>query len=99
MESTTRDHTTDPAPTGAEEPDVWRNAAVGAVIGFLVTTLATTAAGLAAGIEPGSALGLGAFIGSWGGAGFGFMMGATVPFARHLEAAHARRRTDPPPDR
>jgi hypothetical protein len=74
--------------TNAEEPDVWRSAAVGAVIGFLVATIAVTAAGLAGGLETGSAVGLGIFVGMWSGVGFGFMMGATVPLARHLDAVN-----------
>lgn len=38
----------------------------------------------------GASLGLGAFVGIWGGGGFGFMMGGTVPLARHLDAQSAR---------
>ena len=34
----------------------------------------------------GNALGLGTFVGVWGGGGFGFMMGATIPYARYLDA-------------
>jgi len=34
----------------------------------------------------GNALGLGTFVGIWGGGGFGFMMGATIPYALYLDA-------------
>lgn len=86
-----------PAPgrTGSPsaEPEVWRNAGVGGVAGFLFAALAVTAAGVAGGMGAGGALALGTFVGLWGGVGFGFMMGATVPLARQLDATHARRPT------
>jgi hypothetical protein len=65
------------------EPEILRPAAIGAATGFAVMTLIVTIGGTVAGIEPGAAFGLGVFTGMWGGAGFGFMMGATLPFARH----------------
>ena len=60
-----------------------RAAAIGGVIGFVVLTAVIWLIGTAAGLEASSALGLGAFVGAWGGAGFGFMMGATITISRH----------------
>lgn len=94
MEPTARDDRTDPVPTD-EMPPVWRKAAFGAVAGFVLSTVAVVVAGVAGGMGAGAALGLGAFVGLWGGVGFGFMMGATVPLSRHLDAAHARRPAGP----
>ncbi len=65
------------------DPEILRPAAIGAATGFAVVTLIVTIGGAVSGIEPGAAFGLGVFTGMWGGAGFGFMMGATLPFARH----------------
>jgi Mg/Co/Ni transporter MgtE len=67
----------------SDEPNIGRSAAIGAAIGFVVVTVGITVAGTVGGMQPGSALGLGAFVGTWGGAGFGFMMGGTIPLARH----------------
>jgi hypothetical protein len=77
------------------EPNIGRTAVIGAVIGFTVVSVVVTAIATLSGMHPGSALGLGTFIGTWGGAGFGFMMGGTIPFARHLdaEAAHSSHRS------
>ncbi|MDZ7678848.1 MAG: hypothetical protein U5K29_09870 [Acidimicrobiales bacterium] len=80
----------------APDPEVLRPAAIGAAIGFVVITLAVTIGGSAGGIEPGAALGLGLFTGMWAGAGFGFMMGATLPLARHMDAAE-RNKARPTP--
>ncbi|HLU41107.1 MAG TPA: hypothetical protein VKZ55_01790 [Microthrixaceae bacterium] len=73
------------------DPEILRPAAIGAVAGLVVVTLLVTIGGTMMGIEPGGALGLGVFAGMWAGAGFGFMLGATVPLARHLDrVAHDR---------
>ena len=67
------------------DSEILRPAAVGAATGFTVVTLIVSIGGTVSGIEPGAAFGLGVFTGMWGGAGFGFMMGATLPFARHAD--------------
>lgn len=67
------------------DPEIMRPAVVGAATGFAVVMLTVAIGGTVSGIEPGAALGLGVFTGMWGGAGFGFMMGATLPFARHTD--------------
>jgi hypothetical protein len=67
---------------------------IGAVIGFFAVMIALTVGGALSGVEPGSAFGMGCFVGFWGGGGFGFMMGGTIPFARHLDAVEAARSTD-----
>lgn len=72
-----------------EYPNVARSGMIGALVGFVVSTIAVTVGGSLAGIEPGAAFGLGAFTGMWGGAGFGFMMGATIPLGLHMERSHA----------
>jgi hypothetical protein len=87
-----------PEPTGprllsgesSDEPNIGRSAMTGAVLGFVVATVAVTVLGILGGIGAGASLGLGIFVGMWGGAGFGFMMGATVPYARHLDAHRMR---------
>ena len=66
--------------TGLEDPEILRTAVLGAAIGIVVVTLGVTIAGV---------LGLGLFIGTWGGGGFGFMMGGTIPFARHMDRVEA----------
>lgn len=81
-----------PAGHGADPP-VGRAAAVGAALGCLASVVGIAVAGTASGMDPGGALGLGAFVGIWGGAGFGFMMGATLTLARHEDAARAARST------
>ncbi len=103
MEATARDHTTEPVPSRlgppplavvpdrAErrpEPNVGRNATIGALVGFVLATVAMTVAGVAGGIDAASSLGLGVFVGIWGGVGFGFMLGGTIPLARYLDADH-----------
>jgi hypothetical protein len=70
---------TDHAPT--DGAGIGRSAIVGAAVGFLVVTIGVTVAGTLGGIGFGASLGLGAFVGMWGGAGFGFMMGGTIPAA------------------
>ena len=74
----------------ADMPNVGRSAAIGYLVGFVVVTIAITVGATFAGQGVGASLGLGAFVGLWGGGGFGFMMGGTVPLARHLEARSAR---------
>jgi hypothetical protein len=84
-------HDTAAEPAGealAPEPNIGRSGLIGAVIGFIVVTLAVTIGGTLGGIHPDAALGIGIAAGMWGGAGFGFMMGATVPFSRYLDALH-----------
>jgi hypothetical protein len=78
--------TTDPI-----ERTVARAAAVGATLGFVFTTVVVSIAGTIGGAGFGASLGLAVFIGMWSGIGAGFMFGATVPFSRHLDAAHADR--------
>lgn len=87
-------------PTTEDEPRVGRTAMIGAAVGFaVVTTIVALAGAIGGGLGAGSAFGLGVFVGIWGGAGFGFMMGATIPLARHLDATHAARSThDGPAD-
>ena len=78
----------------SEEPNIGRSAMIGAVIGFFAVMIAITVVGALSGVEPGSAFGMGCFVGFWGGGGFGFMMGGTIPFARHLDAVEHARSTD-----
>lgn len=73
----------------AAMPNLGRTAMIGYVVGFVTATVAVTAAGTLGGLGFGPSLGLGAFIGIWGGGGFGFMMGGTLPLARHLDAQSA----------
>ncbi len=74
------------------EPNVGRGALRGAALGFVCSLVGIGTFGTVSGMDPGSALGMGAFVGVWGGAGFGFMLGGTIPFARHLDAvAHSNR--------
>jgi hypothetical protein len=79
-----------PGGTAAVAPNVGRTALIGFVVGFVLVTVAVTVAGTFAGYGAGASFGLGAFIGLWGGGGFGFMMGGTVPLARHLDAQASR---------
>ena len=78
-------------PGSPQEPNVGRWAAIGAAIGFAVMTVAITAAGTLCGLGFAGSLGLGVFVGIWGGAGSGFMMGATIPLSRYLDAVQATR--------
>jgi hypothetical protein len=71
-------------------PNLGRTAMIGYVVGFIAATAVITVGGTLAGLGLGASLGLGAFVGIWGGGGFGFMMGGTVPLARHLDAQSAR---------
>ena len=82
---------TSPLPAMLEEPNVGRTAAIGAVIGLVVMTTLVTLVGLVNNFGFGPSFGLGLFIGLWGGAGSGFMIGATVPLSRYLDAVHAAR--------
>jgi hypothetical protein len=77
------------ASPATEEPDIERSAIIGAVVGFFAVMIAITVGGTLGGVEPGSAFGMGVFAGFWGGGGFGFMMGATIPLARHLDVVRA----------
>jgi hypothetical protein len=70
-------------------PNFGRTAMIGYLVGFIAATVAITVAGTLGGLGFGASLGLGAFVGIWGGGGFGFMMGGTVPLARHLDAQSA----------
>jgi hypothetical protein len=71
-------------------PNVGRVAMVGYAVGFVIATVVITIVGTVAGLGLGASFGLGVFVGAWGGGGFGFMMGGTIPLALHLEAQHAR---------
>ncbi|MCB1015231.1 MAG: hypothetical protein KDB10_08955 [Acidimicrobiales bacterium] len=77
------------ASSEAAMPNFGRTAMIGYVVGFVAATVVITVAGTLGGLGFGASLGLGAFVGIWGG-GFGFMMGGTVPLARHLDAQSAR---------
>jgi hypothetical protein len=80
------------------EPSFGRGAVIGAAIGFVTVAAAVTAGCASSGVDLASSLGLGAFVGLWGGAAFGFMMGGTLPYARHADAeaaARERRAGDP----
>lgn len=68
-------------------PNVRRNAAIGATTGFLVTVVAVAVGCALGGMAPTSALGLGVFVGGWGGAAFGFMLATAISLVGH---------TDPP---
>ncbi|HEY8543945.1 MAG TPA: hypothetical protein VIL36_02815 [Acidimicrobiales bacterium] len=72
-------------PAEQDPPRVGRGAVIGYLVGFTVLTAAITVAGTLGGLGWQAALGLGAFVGMWGGGGFGFMLGGTLPFARHLD--------------
>jgi hypothetical protein len=67
------------------EPNVGRSAVTWAIVGFVVATAAITVAGTLSGLGAGGSFALGAFAGIWGGLGFGFMMGGTIPLARYLD--------------
>lgn len=85
-----------PVAAPSKEPDIGHTAMIGAAIGFVVALATVTISGTVAGLGLTVSIGLGAFVGLWGGAGFGFMMGATIPFARYLDAQHsADHRGDP----
>jgi hypothetical protein len=73
------------------QPNWGRGGAVGYLIGFFAATVIITTIGTVGGLGFAPSFGLGAFIGVWGGGGFGFMLGATIPLARHMdaEAAHS----------
>ena len=68
------------------EPNWGRGGAIGYLIGFSAATVIITTIGTVGGLGFGPSFGLGAFVGVWGGGGFGFMLGATVPLARHMDA-------------
>lgn len=74
-------------PREADEPRVGRSGAIGAAIGFVVSIIVVTIAG-AAGLGSGGAFVLSLFVAVWGGAGFGFMTGATLSLAFHLDRQH-----------
>lgn len=78
------------ASSEAAMPNVGRTAMIGYLVGFVAATVVISVAGTLSGLGFGASLGLGAFVGIWGGGGFGFMMGGTVPLARHLDAQSAR---------
>jgi hypothetical protein len=80
-----------------QEPRLGRAGVIGYVVGFVVTTAAVTVAGTLGGMGFAPSLGLGAFVGVWGGGGFGFMLGGTVPFALHLDRLEAAARAEHPP--
>ena len=85
--SPTVDHAAD------DEAALWRSAMIGSVVGFIVLAVGITIAGTVGGIGAASALGLGVFVGAFGGAGFGFMMGASTALVRRVEpqpSAHSQ---------
>jgi hypothetical protein len=69
------------APTRPAAPDVRRNAKIGASTGFVVTAVTVTVGCALGGMAAPSALGLGVFVGGWGGAAFGFMLGSAISIA------------------
>lgn len=75
------------SPHSPGNPNVRRNAAIGATTGFLVTVVAVAVGCALGGMAPTSALGLGVFVGGWGGAAFGFMLATAISLVGH---------TDPP---
>ncbi len=78
---TTSVDTSGPYGTSTKSGD-FRAATIGAVVGFAIVFIAILTAGLIGGIDVGSALGMGLWIAFWGGGGFGFMLGGTVPGRR-----------------
>ena len=72
------------------EPNLGRSAVIGYVVGFFFVAIAITAIGTLSGWGFVNSLGLGTFVGVWGGGGFGFMMGGTIPLARHVDAQASR---------
>lgn len=68
--------TTNPAPVPTAVDSV-RRTAIATIVGFVVVAAGVTGLSMLFGEDPIGSLGVGAFVGSWGGAGFGFMMGAT----------------------
>lgn len=81
-----------PETSTPDEPNVGRTAMIGYAVGFVVSVVVITAVGTIAGMGFGASLGLGAFVGVWGGGGFGFMMGGTIPLARYLDDQSHRAR-------
>ena len=78
------------APDAEEsETGIGHAIARGAIAGFVGVGALVAIGSAVAGMEPASAVGFGAFVGSWGGAGFGAMLGGVVGFTRHLDAEHA----------
>lgn len=75
---------------GVTEPNWGRGGAIGYVTGFLASIVIITTIGTVGGLGFAPSFGLGAFVGVWGGGGFGFMLGATIPLARHMDAEAAR---------
>jgi hypothetical protein len=69
-----------------------RGAAIGYLIGFTIAATVITIVGTLGGLGFGPSLGLGAFVGVWGGGGFGFMLGGTLPLAREMDRAEADER-------
>lgn len=78
----------------SEEPNVGRTAMIGFAVGFIAVAVGITVAGTLGGLGFVASLGIGSFVGIFGGGGFGFMMGGTVPLARHHDAHPAR--SNPP---
>ena len=86
--------------TTAPEPNVGRTAMIGYLVGFVAPVAIITAVGTIEGLGVGASFGLGAFVGVWGGGGFGFMMGGTIPLARYLDdQSHRARGARPTPPR
>jgi hypothetical protein len=62
---------------------------LGVAVGFVVVAPLVALLGWLSGSGPMGAVGLGVFVGSWGGAGFGGMLGATIAVIRHETATPA----------
>jgi hypothetical protein len=82
---------TEPASSHAE-PNLGRAGAIGFLVGLLLVTVSITLVGAIWGMGLGPSLGLGLCAGIWGGGGFGFLLGATLPAARQLDEEAARGR-------
>lgn len=69
----------------ARDPEhgVARGFVVGSIIGFVATFVVCGGIVLACGLGAGPALGVGVFAASWGGPGFGGMMGAVLAYSRN----------------
>lgn len=78
-------------------PPPGRGAVRGAVIGFVSVTAAVTLLATWTGYEPAESLLMGLFVGSWGGCGFGAMLGGTISFIRveDRERAELAAQVDP----
>lgn len=65
------------------EDGVVRGFVLGSIVGFIATFVACGGIALASGLGVGPALGVGIFAASWGGPGFGGMMGGVFAYTRN----------------